>query len=116
MKELGEIPLSSFTLPWSSWPSCWLFPGFLVNSSNCLMLESDANASDNASASAGDSAPGGVEVSDTGGANASVRAGAGTLPRAATWYLELHQYRIDTSISTIARATKQGPYIVLSAL
>ena len=41
-KRLGAVPPSSSALPWSSWPSFWLFPGLPVNPSYCFMLESVA--------------------------------------------------------------------------
>ena len=42
-KQLRGDPLTIlcyFALPWSSWPSFWLFPGLPVSPSHILMLES----------------------------------------------------------------------------
>ena len=38
-QESAEHPIP-FKVPWSSWPSFWLFPGNPVNPSHCLALES----------------------------------------------------------------------------
>ena len=38
IKELGGHPPSCFRVPWSSWPSFWLFPGLPINPSNLLTM------------------------------------------------------------------------------
>ena len=38
-KELGGDSTSFPKVPWSSWPSLWLFPGLPVNPSNLLILD-----------------------------------------------------------------------------